>query len=34
MEDRKRIVAFKTVCVFDVSQTEGRPLAGVRRGGR
>jgi hypothetical protein len=25
-EGRARIVAFKTACVFDVSQTEGRPL--------
>jgi len=25
-EERDRIAAFKTACVFDVSQTEGRPL--------
>ena len=25
-EDKRRVVAFKTACVFDVSQTEGKPL--------
>jgi len=25
-EDEERVVAFKTVCVFDVSQTDGKPL--------
>ena len=25
-QDRERVVAFKTACVFDISQTEGKPL--------
>ena len=30
-EHRDRVVAFKTVCVFDVSQTDGQPLPDLGR---
>ena len=30
-DDSKRVVAFKTVCVFDVSQTDGKPLPELGR---
>ncbi len=29
--DSERVVAFKTICVFDVSQTEGKPLPELGR---